>query len=118
MPRRHIIVERENSKVTTSPLSIPKPDKVRILISVLIIEVLFFLLPTEGRVEGVAATYWNGVKLRLLSGNFLLRGLLSGIGVALLMAALLIFARYLGKFVTPRSTSEDVRASKSDLEKQ
>jgi hypothetical protein len=81
-------------------------------------EVLLFLLPTEGRVEGVAATYWNGVKLRLSSGDYWLRMLLCGIGVALLMATLLIFARYLGRFVTPRSTNEDSKASKSHLEKE
>ena len=109
---------RENSKVTTSPLSIPKPYKLRILLVVLGTEVLLFLLPTEGRVEGIAATYWNGVKLRLSSGDYWLRMVLCGIGVALVMAALLIFARYLGKFVTPQVTNEDARASKNELEKQ
>ena len=80
-----------------------KEMALRVLPSVIFVEVLLFVLPTNGKVEGVAASYWDEVRLRLSSGNYLVIAFLSGIGVAVLMAALLIFSDYLAKFVKPPS---------------
>jgi hypothetical protein len=80
----------------------------RILASVLGLEVLLFLVPGNGAIEGVANGYWDGVKLRLSSGHYWVIALLSGLGVALLLIALTWFAIYLGRFVTPASNKDDV----------
>jgi hypothetical protein len=40
----------------------------RIVASVLGFEVLLFLAPDNGTIEGVAHGYWDGVRLRLSSG--------------------------------------------------
>ena len=58
---------------------------------VLGLEVLLFLLPDSGKVEGIAFGYWNGVGLRLSSGKYWAIALISGIGFALLLALELIF---------------------------
>jgi uncharacterized membrane protein len=73
---------------------------------VLGLEVLLFLLPDSGKVEGIAFGYWNGVGLRLSSGKYWAIALISGIGSALLLAVLLIFSNYLGRFVKPPSNKE------------
>ena len=70
---------------------------------VLGLEVLLFLLPDSGKVEGVALSYWNGVGLRLSSGKYWAIALISGIGFALLLTVLLIFSNYLGRFAKPPS---------------
>ncbi len=70
------------------------------------LEVLIFLLPTEGKVEGLGIGYWDGVRLRLASGNYWARAILCGIGAAMLVIALDILARYLQKFVDPPSKSD------------
>ena len=75
----------------------------RILISVLGLEVLLFLLPSNGAIEGVANGYWDGVKLRLSSGHYWVVLLLSGLGVAVLLFVLVAFAHYLSRFATPQS---------------
>ena len=69
-----------------------------ILYFFLYIEGLLFLLPTNGKVEGFAISYWGGVRLRLSSGRFWAIALLSGIGAVLLMAVLIAFASYLARF--------------------
>ncbi len=79
---------------------------------VICVETLFFLLPTSGKVEGHAAGYWGGLRLRLQSGNFWARAVLSGMLAALLLAVILLFSSYLAKFVDPPS---DRRSS--DLDK-
>lgn len=84
----------------------------RTLLVVLGVEILLFLTPTQGRIEGVSVGYWHGVRLRLSSGNYWARALLCGIGVAILLTALTAFARYLARFTdTP---PDDNRARGTD----
>jgi|HubBroStandDraft_6_1064221.scaffolds.fasta_scaffold41471_2 hypothetical protein len=78
----------------------------RILICVLGLEVLLFLLPSNGAIEGVANGYWDGVKLRLSSGHYWGFALLSGIGIAVLLFVLVAFAQYLSRFATPTSNKD------------
>jgi hypothetical protein len=79
----------------------PKASRVRILVGLLYIEVLPFLLPTGGKIEGHEAGYWDGVKLRLLSGSYWARALLGGIVAAVVLTAVIAFANYLGRFADP-----------------
>src|SRR5262249_37369453 len=117
MPRRQrmTLAPTLEPSVTTGQASISKGDKLRNLLVVLFVEALIFLAPTEGRVEGVAASYWDGVRLRLSSGKFWLLALVSGIVVALVLAGFAIVARYMARFVTPRS--EDAKAADNSLKK-
>jgi hypothetical protein len=82
-----------------------KGARLRTLLVFLGFEILLFLVPTEGRVEGVARSYWDGVGLRLLSGHYWIIALLSGIGCVLLMEALSAFSNYLGRFAKPPSNN-------------
>lgn len=75
----------------------------RLLLTFLIVEVLLFLLPTTGKVEGLALSYWDGVRLRLTNANYLARAVLSGIGGSILFEALVLFAAYFARFVKPPS---------------
>jgi hypothetical protein len=84
---------------------IPKEEVRRILLIVLGLEVLLFLLPTTGKVEGLAVGYWQGVKLRLLSGNYWGIAILSGIGAGLLLTGLIVFSGYLSRFTDRSSAS-------------
>jgi hypothetical protein len=87
---------------------IPKEEVWRIVLVVVGLEVLLFLLPTTGKVEGLAVGYWQGVKLRLLSGSYWGIALLSGIGAGLLLAALIIFSGYLSRFADrPSAGNQD-----------
>jgi hypothetical protein len=81
-----------------------KENVLRILLVVLGVEVLIFSLPTEGKIEGSAVGYWGGVWLRLSSANYWGRALLSGIGLAVVLAALVAFSSYLARFVKPPSS--------------
>ena len=67
------------------------------------VELLMFLLPTNGKVEGLAANHWDGVRLRFLSGNYLIRALLAGFGACILVALILVFSDYLARFMKPPS---------------
>jgi hypothetical protein len=69
------------------------------------IEVLIFFLPTSGKIEGRATSYWDGVRLRFLSGNFWVRAFLCGIGAALILKALLVLSGHLTRFAEPPSGS-------------
>ncbi len=60
----------------------------RIALSLLSIEILIFLLPTSGKIEGLASGYWEGVGRRLTSSGYWARALLCGIGFAASIAAL------------------------------
>jgi hypothetical protein len=77
---------------------IPKEAALRILLGVLGLEVLLFLLPSNGRVEGRAVGYWDGLALRLSSGNYWAMALLSGIGAGMLLTALVAFSSYMTRF--------------------
>ena len=85
--------------------SISKEARLRTLSIILGLEILLFLLPTVGRVEGVASSYWDGVRLRFLTGHYWIIALLSGIGCVLLLEVLLAFSNYLGRFVDPPSSN-------------
>ncbi len=74
---------------------------------VLGLEVLLFLLPDSGKVEGIAFGYWNGVGLRLSSGKYWAIALISGSSFALFLALGLIISNYLVRFV--KSPSDDKR---------
>ena len=92
--------------------AISKELGLRTLLVVLGLEILLFLTPTQGRIEGVSFGYWHGVLLRLSSGSYWARALLCGIGVAILLTALTAFARYLARFTdTP---PDDSRARGTD----
>lgn len=84
---------------------IPKEEARRIVLIVVGLEVLLFLLPTTGKVEGLAVGYWQGVKLRLLSGNYWGIALLSAIGAGLLLTGLIIFSGYLSRLTDRPSAS-------------
>ena len=84
-------------------LRIPKEMALRSLAGVIGLEVLLFLLPTAGKVEGFATDYWGGVRLRLSSGKYWAIALLSGIGAYLLLHALLVFSSYLARVAKPPS---------------
>jgi hypothetical protein len=90
---------------------IPKVAVLRILFGVLGLEVLLFLLPSNEGVEGRAVGYWDGLVLRLSSGKFWTMTLLSGIGAAILLAALVAFSSYMTKFVRPPSDSNRLGGS-------
>jgi hypothetical protein len=62
------------------------------------LEVLLFLAPTTGKIEGTSAGFWDGVKLRLLSGHYWTIALLCGIGVVVLIIVLSVFAAFLARF--------------------
>ena len=76
-----------------------KQNAARTLYCVLAMEILFFLLSTTGKVEGVARAYWEGVRLRLSSGNYWARAALAGIVFAILLTLLQAFASYFARFV-------------------
>ncbi|MGC2530178.1 MAG: hypothetical protein WA639_20720 [Candidatus Acidiferrum sp.] len=81
----------------------------RILEIVLGLEVLLFLLPSNGKIEGVATGYWDGVKLRFSSGHYWVFALTSGLGIAVLLFALVAFEHYIiNRFVTPFSNKDTV----------
>jgi hypothetical protein len=84
-------------------LRIPREEALRILAVVIGLEVLLFFLPSNGAIEGVAVSYWDGVRLRVSSGKYWMFALISGICVALLLQVLIIFSTYLGRFVKPPS---------------
>jgi hypothetical protein len=88
-------------------LRVPKEIALRNLAAVIAIEVLLFLSPDNGTLEGVAVDYWDGVRLRLASGKYLAFALISGIGFALLLHILMIFSTYLSRFVKPPSGRND-----------
>ena len=52
----------------------------RVVSVVILVEIVIFFVPTNGKVEGRAAGYWDGVRLRLSSGDVWVLALLSGIG--------------------------------------
>jgi hypothetical protein len=78
----------------------------RIVASVLGFEVLLFLVPDNGTIEGGARGYWDGVRLRLSSGHYWVFALLSGLGVGVLVCVLVAFAIYLSRFATPPSNKD------------
>jgi hypothetical protein len=86
-------------------VAIPKEEARRILLIVVGLEVLLFLLPTTGKIEGLAVGYWHGVKLRLLSSSYWGIALLGGIGAGLLLTALIAFSGYLARFTDQPSDS-------------
>lgn len=88
-------------------VSLAKEEIWRILSVVLSLELLLFLLPTNGKVEGAATGYWDGVKLRLLSGGFWGIALLGGLGAAAILIALFNLSGYLAKFVKPSSDGNE-----------
>ncbi|HET7105231.1 MAG TPA: hypothetical protein VFI38_00360 [Candidatus Acidoferrum sp.] len=103
--------------MNTNFLQLHKEAAVRNLIVVLGTEVLLFLLPTNGAIEGVAAGYWDGVRLRLSSGKFWMIALISGICIALILYVLMIFSAYLARFVKPpsgRNHADDSKKRSSD----
>ena len=77
---------------------ISKDLAVRTVLFVLALEVLFFLLPTEGKIEGLENGYWDGVRLRLLSGNYWAKAVLSGIGAGILLILVSGYAGFLARF--------------------
>lgn len=79
-----------------------KEQATRLLAIFVVLEALLFLLPTTGNVEGHAAGYWDGVRLRLSSTSYWAIAIGSGIGAILLLIALLVFSNYLARFVSPR----------------
>ncbi len=87
---------------------IPKVAALRILFGVLGLEVLLFLLPSNEGVGGRAVGYSDGLMLRLSSSKFWTMTLLSGIGAAILLAALVAFSSYMTKFVKPPSNGNRV----------
>ena len=70
----------------------------RILYGLSCLEVLLFLAPTNGKIEGASAAFWDGVKLRLLSGHYWAIVVLGGIGAVKLLISLSIFAGFLARF--------------------
>jgi len=52
----------------------------RVVSVVILVEIVIFFVPTNGKVEGRAAGYWDVVRLRLSSGDVWVLALLSGIG--------------------------------------
>ena len=87
---------------------VPQSALMRILLGVVGLEVLLFLCPTNGKVEGLAAGYWDGVRLRLSSGNYWARAFLCGVGAGLLLAALVAFSSYLTRFMKPPSNTNRI----------
>jgi len=79
-----------------------KEEARRLLVIFLGLEVLLFLLPTTGRVEGLAAGYWDGVRLRLLSSRYWEIAIGGGVGAILLLVALIAFANHLARLAPPR----------------
>jgi hypothetical protein len=95
---------------------IPKEEARRILLIVVGLEVLLFLLPTTGKIEGLAVGYWQGVKLRLLSGSYWEIALLGGIGAGLLLMVLIAFSGYLSRFTDrPSDGNHDKSPDKSSF---
>jgi hypothetical protein len=77
---------------------ISKEEARRFFLIFLGLEVLIFLAPTTGKIEGVSAGFWEGVKLRLLSGHYWAIALLCGIGAVMLLILLSVFAGFLARF--------------------
>jgi hypothetical protein len=91
----------------------------RIFVGILALEVLIFLIPTTGNVEGQASSYWDGVALRLSTGSYWLRALLSGLGAAVLLVALVAFSSYLTRFMKPPSNIDPAGgAERKSVEKK
>jgi hypothetical protein len=82
---------------------LPKQEVLRIILIVVTIEFLIFLAPTTGKVEGLAHGYWDGVRLRVSSGNYWTRALLGGVGFGIMLAVLVAFSSYLTRFMKPPS---------------
>jgi hypothetical protein len=87
--------------VKQNPMSIvriSKEEARRFLLFFFGLEVLLFLVPTTGKIEGASSGFGDGVKLRLSSGHYWAIALLCGIGAVVLLIILSFFAGLLARF--------------------
>lgn len=101
LPERVSANHRSTVPEVRESTEVGKEQGSRLLAFFLSLEVLLFLLPATGNVEGHAAGYWEGVKPRPSSSRYWGIALGGGIGAILPLIALLMFSNYLARFVTP-----------------